>query len=192
MRRIHLLLVVGLAQTMFFDQRTVSNVLKSSEKLMSCAQAGPVTGDHMLGRSYLDPTNVGVDCDNLRIRLPARTPKGGEIYTNDILDYGSYSAARTKLPNAPSSITGFLLYKVPDYESEVDIEVFNDSTRRITFTTYAGGRGTQNVTKSLPFDPTTGFQEYRFVYASGSVTFYADGQQRCTIGTPACRRPRCT
>jgi beta-glucanase (GH16 family) len=97
-----------------------------------------------------------------------------------------------KLPNAPSSITGFLLYKVPDYESEVDIEVFNDSTRRIMFTTYAGGRETHNVTKSLPFDPTTGFHEYRFVYAPGSVTFYADGQQRCTIGTPACRRPRCT
>jgi hypothetical protein len=76
MRRIHLLLVVGLAQTMFIDQRTVSNVLKSSEKLMSCAQAGPVKGDHMLGRSYLDPTNVGVDGDNLRIRLPARTVKG--------------------------------------------------------------------------------------------------------------------
>jgi endo-1,3-1,4-beta-glycanase ExoK len=33
-------------------------------------------GDHMLGRSYLDPANVAVDGENLRIKLPARTLEG--------------------------------------------------------------------------------------------------------------------
>ena len=33
-------------------------------------------GDHMLGRSYLDPANVDVDGENLRIKLPARTTNG--------------------------------------------------------------------------------------------------------------------
>ncbi len=131
-------------------------------------------GDHMLGRSYLDPANVDVDGESLRIKLPARTLNGGEISTRDFHGYGSYSA-RMKLPNAPSSITGFFLYKAPDLESEIDIEVFNDSTRRVMFTTYSGGRQTHTETARLPFDPTTGFHEYRFDYSQNSVTFYADG-----------------
>ena len=57
-------------------------------------------GDHMLGRSYLDPANVDVDGENLRIKLPARTTNGGEISTRDLYGYGSYPA-RMKHPNAP-------------------------------------------------------------------------------------------
>ena len=130
-------------------------------------------GDHMLGRSYLDPANVDVDGENLRIKLPARTLNGGEIYTNDLSGYGSYSA-RMKLPNAPSSITGFFLYRAPDHESEIDIEVFNDTTRRVLFTTYAGGSQTHTETVKLPFDPTSGFHEYRFDYSQDSVAFLVD------------------
>jgi endo-1,3-1,4-beta-glycanase ExoK len=137
-------------------------------------------GDHMLGRSYLDPANVDVDGQNLRIKLPARTLEGGEVLTNELHGYGSYSA-RMKLPNTPGSITGFFLYKAPDYESEIDVEIYNDSTRRIMFTTYAGGRQTHTQTVSLPFDPTAGFHEYGFDYLNdpgtdqASVTFYVDG-----------------
>jgi endo-1,3-1,4-beta-glycanase ExoK len=139
-------------------------------------------GDHMLGRSHLDPANVDVDGQNLRIKLPARTLDGGEISTTGLTGYGSYSA-RMKLPNAPSSITGFFLYKAPDLESEVDIEVFNDSTRRIMFTTYSGGRQTHTETTRLPFDPTTGFHEYRFDYSQNAVTFFADGVEMRTWDT---------
>jgi endo-1,3-1,4-beta-glycanase ExoK len=92
----------------------------------------------------------------LRIKLPARTLEGGEVLTNEL--HGSYGA-RMKLPNAPGSITGFFLYKAPDYESEIDIEIYNDSNRRIMFTTYAGGTQTHTKTVSLPFDPTAGFHE---------------------------------
>ena|GEM_PF-2387675 len=132
-------------------------------------------GDHNLGRSYLDPTNVSVSGGNLRIKIPARSLEGGEILTNDLKSYGSYST-RMRLPYAPSSITGFFLYKSPDYESEIYIEIYNDSTRRIMFTTYAGGAQTHTVTMRLPFDPTAGFHDYRFDYAPGSMSFYADGQ----------------
>jgi beta-glucanase (GH16 family) len=79
-----------------------------------------------------------------------------------------------RLPNTTGSITGFFLYKAADYESEIDIEVFNDSTRRIMFTTYSGGSRTHAITRTLPFDPTTGFYEYSFEYTENSVTFYAD------------------
>ena len=97
------------------------------------------------------------------------------MLTSDLNGYGIYSA-RMRLPNTPGSITGFFLYKAPDFESEIDIEVFNDSTRRIMFTTYAGGSQTHTITKRLPFDSTTGFHEYSFEYTENSVTFYADGQ----------------
>jgi hypothetical protein len=76
---------------------------------------------------------VSVDGENLRIQLPARTLEG-EIFTTDLLGHDSHSA-RMKLSNAPSSITGYFLYNAPNYESEIDIEVFSDSTRRIMFTT---------------------------------------------------------
>jgi len=131
-------------------------------------------GDHVLGRSQLDPANVDTDGENLRIKLPARVLDGGEISSSDLLGYGSY-AARMRLPNAPSSITGFFLYKAPDLESEIDIEVFNDSTRRVMFTTYSGGHQTHTETRQLPFDPTTGFHEYRFDYSQNAVTFVVDG-----------------
>jgi beta-glucanase (GH16 family) len=63
---------------------------------------------------------------------------GGEIMSKDLYGEGSYSA-RMKLPNAPSSITGFFLYQAPDYASEIDIEIYNDTSRRVMFSTYSGG-----------------------------------------------------
>lgn len=36
----------------------------------------------MRPRNYLDPANVDVDGQNLRIKLPARSYEGGEIFTN--------------------------------------------------------------------------------------------------------------
>jgi len=112
---------------------------------------------------------------NLRIQLPARTFEGGEVYTKDLQGYGSYSA-NIKAPYTPGSITGFFLYKAPDYESEIDVEIYNDSTRRIILSTYAGGSQTHTETLPITFDPTAGFHEYRFDYSPNSVTFYADGQ----------------
>ncbi len=132
-------------------------------------------GDHKLGRSLLQPQNVGVRDGNLAIKLPARTLNGGEIMSKDLYGYGSY-AARIKVPNSPSSITGFFLYKEPDYASEIDVEIYNDTSRRIMFSTYSGGSQTHTQTLTLPFDPTSGFHEYRFDYASGSINFYADGK----------------
>lgn len=132
-------------------------------------------GSHNLGRSVLDPANVDVSAGNLRLKLPARTTNGGEILSNSLYGYGSYTA-RMKLPNAPSSITGFFLYEPPDYASEIDIEIYNDSSRRMAlYSTYADGSQTHTETLALPFDPTDGFHEYRFDHAPGSVKFYADG-----------------
>lgn len=176
MRRTFLFLVVVVVQTAIFaGTARAQDAASFSDDFTTFDTTRWSRGDHMLGRSYLDPTNVDVDGQNLRIKLPARSYEGGEILTNALHGFGSYSA-RMKLPNAPGSITGFFLYKSPDFESEIDIELYNDSSRRIMFTTYAGGRQTHTETLPLPFDPTAAFHEYRFDYAPDSVTFYVDDQ----------------
>lgn len=143
-------------------------------------------GEHRLGRSYLDPRNVRTRGGKLRLKLPARRLDGAEIRSNALYGHGSYTA-RMKVPHAPSSITGFFLYEPPDYASEIDIEIYNDSSRRVMFTTYAGGARTHTETMTLPFDPTGGFHEYRFEYAPDSLRFYADGalMKKWNDGLPA-------
>ena len=142
--------------------------------------------DHNLGRSYLNPANVDVASGNARLKIPRRTLQGAELRSNDLYYHGTYSA-RMKLPHAPSSITGFFLYRPPDHAREIDIEIYNASSRRIFFTTYAGGRQTHTITKKLPFDPTAGYHTYAFRYVSGAARFYVDGRlmQSWTTGIPS-------
>lgn len=58
-------------------------------------------GDHNLGRSYLDPANVTVSDSNLRIKLPRKSLKGGEILTNALHGHGSYTARSTPRASIP-------------------------------------------------------------------------------------------
>ncbi len=128
-----------------------------------------------LGRSQLEPGNVEAADGELRIALPGGTTDGGEIEARELSGYGFY-AARIKVPDAPSSITGFFLYEPPDFEREVDVEVFNDSSGKVMFTTYADGEETNSETVELPFDPTEDFHEYAFDHRPGSIDFYVDGE----------------
>ena len=131
--------------------------------------------DKKLGRSHLEPENVSLQEGDLQLKLPAGTLNGGEIASKELYKYGSYRA-RIKVPDARSSITGFFLYEEPDFEKEIDVEIFNDSSGRIMFTTYAGGEETNNVRKKLPFDPTKDFHEYRFDFYPDNAEFYVDGE----------------
>lgn len=131
--------------------------------------------DKKLGRSYLKPENIGVRNGNLSLKLPAGTLDGGEIKSAKRYRYGSYRA-RIKVADAPSSITGFFLYREPDFENELDVEVFNSPSGRILFTTYSGGEETNAVEEKLPFDPTEDFHEYRFDFYPDRAEFYVDGE----------------
>ena len=128
-----------------------------------------------LGRGELDPENVALEDGQLRLTLPAGTLNGGEIESKDLYGPGFY-AARIKVADAPSSITGFFLYTPPDLESEIDIEIYNDPSGKILFTTYAGGKQTHTETAELSFDPTEDFHDYAFFYDQNTLTFYVDGE----------------
>lgn len=180
---------------------------------MGCS-AYDQNGDCVKRTTYLDPGNVGVNgAGQMQLTLPSaysNNPEavldGGQLRSTSLgYRYGSYTA-RMKLPNAPSSLTGFFLYGGSDYDDEIDIEIFNngdnysgpDSTRNrnIWFTTYddhcerdtngecvVGPDGnpvraavpTHHEERTLPFDPTSGYHNYRFDFYPGSVSFYVDG-----------------
>jgi beta-glucanase (GH16 family) len=133
-----------------------------------------VTVGRPAGLGRVEPANVGVTDGRLAVRLPAGRLDGGEVRTVAQYRFGTYRA-RLKTADAPSSITAFYLYGTPDFEREIDIELWNDGSRRIMFTTYSNGRQTNNVTRMLPFDPAADFHEYTIDYRPGSVRFLVDG-----------------
>jgi beta-glucanase (GH16 family) len=126
------------------------------------------------GKGAVDAANVAVANGMLGVKLPAGRLDGGELRTTSLYRFGSFRA-RMKVADAPSSLTALFLYKAPDYQSELDIEIFNDTTRRVMFTTYSGGAQTNTLTKPLPFDPTAGFHDYAIEYDTSSVRFLVDG-----------------
>ncbi|QIN77570.1 family 16 glycosylhydrolase [Rubrobacter marinus] len=148
--------------------------------------AGWKATDRKLGRGKIRSENVSMEDGKVRLALPAGTVSGGEIESEKLHRPGSMYTARMKVPDAPSSITGFFLYEPPDLESEIDIEIFNEPSGKILFTTYADGEQTHTEEKKLPFDPTEDFHDYAFFYGEDSVVFYVDGEemQRYEGGIP--------
>jgi licheninase len=126
------------------------------------------------GHGTLDPANVAVANGQLGIKLPAGTLNGGEMRSTSLYRWGSYRV-RMKVANAPTSLTAFFLYWTPDYQREIDVELWNDSSRRIMFSTYSGGAQTNTRTMQLPFDATEDFHEYAIEYRPGLVRFLVDG-----------------
>ncbi|MGV8905538.1 MAG: glycoside hydrolase family 16 protein [Acetobacterium sp.] len=132
-----------------------------------------VVSDGSLGRSHLNRANVSVNEGLLRIKLPKNSLDGGEIYTAELQELGTFEA-RMKLPDAPTSITGFFLYKAPDYYYEIDIEVVNGQNGPLLLTTYADGQKNNEYVNQMNFDPTKEFHDYRIEVNQERVSFYID------------------
>lgn len=130
--------------------------------------------EHPLGLGGFHLANVVPVSGGVRLVLPAGTRDGGEIRSAATLGYGSFEA-RMRTPFAPGSISAFFLYQGVARSDELDIEIFNDGSRRVMFTVWTGGRETQNVTTVLPFDPSLGYHDYRIDWAPGGVAFAVDG-----------------
>jgi beta-glucanase (GH16 family) len=141
--------------------------------------------EHQLGRSALSPANV---LPGPALRLPAGTTDGAEIRSLSQFSSGVVQA-RLKLADAPSSITGFFLYAPPDLASEIDIEVYDDPSGTVLFTTYAGGRQTHTVRQTLGFDPTADYHDYAIAWGANKVTFSVDGATARTWSTGVPKAP---
>ena len=121
--------------------------------------------------SRVENSNVGTSNDKLTIKLPARTLNGGEIQSIDMVHYGSYEISMM-LPDSPSSITGFFLYKAPDFHHEIDIEVFNSKEGKVLLTSYSKGKKRNEAILPLNFNPTSSFNRYRIDYYPDKLSFY--------------------
>ena len=89
-----------------------------------------VTITRPFGHGAVDAANVAVTGGLLGVKLPAGRLDGGEVRTTSLYRFGSFRA-RMKVANAPSSLTAFFLYKAPDYQSELDIEILSQGSRGI-------------------------------------------------------------
>ncbi len=145
-----------------------------------------IPGDHPLGRGWLDPANVSQGPGTLLLRLAAGTYDGAEIRSAERVRFRAVEA-RMRTPLASGSISAFFLYEfVPRRNDEIDIEIYNDGSRRILFTTWVGGKQTNSVTRTLPFDPSAGFHDYRIEWSRDRVRFLVDGAlyEEWTSGVP--------
>ena len=147
-----------------------------------------IAGDHPLGRGWLDPANVSHESTTLLLTLPAGSYDGAEIRSASRVRFRNVEV-RLRSPSAPGSISAFFLYELaPRRNDEIDIEIFNEGTDpgQILFTTWIGGRQTNHIAKTLPFDPATGFHDYRIEWSRERVRFLVDGglMQEWTTGVP--------
>ncbi|MBI2588103.1 glycoside hydrolase family 16 protein [Candidatus Berkelbacteria bacterium] len=143
-------------------------------------------GAHNLGLGYLDPSNVGVSAGSLTLKFPSNTYNGAEIGSNNRYKYGTYRV-RMKNPQAPGSLSTFFLYQgVSGGNDEIDIEIYNNGTRRIDFVTWVRGTRTNHAQHTLAFDPSAAYHEYRIDFYPNNVSFYVDGQllRTWTSGLP--------
>ena len=130
---------------------------------------------HILGRGLLDQENVSHKGSKLLLTLPAGGYYGAEIRSASRVQFRNVEV-RLRTPRAPGSISAFFLYElVQQYNGEIDIEVFNDGSRQIWFTTWVKGIEVNNVKRTLSFDPAVRFHNYRIEWSSSRVRFLVDG-----------------
>ena len=129
--------------------------------------------NHFIENTKINSENVSVENGLLKIKLPKNLLEGGEVQSRRILGFGSYEI-RMKLPDVPSSITGFFLYKAPSLYNEIDIEIYNEKDKGYFLTTYSDGKKQNLFEGKLSFDPTKDFHNYRIDYFQDSLKFYVD------------------
>lgn len=136
--------------------------------------------DHPLGHGGVRGRNVSVSNGKLYLKMPANSLEGAEIKSAKKYQYGSYTT-RMKAPPTSDTYTAPFMWTDPDFDSEIDIEVYGDGSRTTWLNTYSSTNPRypndtfQNKAVKLPFDPSAGFHDYRWDYSPDSVKFYVDG-----------------
>ena len=162
------------------------------EEFTAAAYPAWLVDTHPLGRGSVRAANVTLGGGAAALALAPGAYDGGEIRTAARYGPGTYEA-RMRTPRAPGSISAFFLYEgVSGGNDELDIEIFNDGTRRVMFTTWVGGTETNNVIRTLPFDPAAALHDYRIEWTAKSVRFRVDGvvMQELKRGIPQERHVR--
>lgn len=159
-------------------QRDSAFRVRPNPSLLSTQPGLPWTAaSHALGRGAMRADMVFSDGDSYRLTLGARSCNGAEMRSASRVGFGEYSASM-RVPNAPGSLSALFLYKDgPGDNDEIDIEIFNDDSRRALLTAWIGGVKTREAELRLPFDPRAGFHEYTIDWTRDVLIFRIDGKR---------------
>lgn len=158
-----------------FECTNAFDYFKKQETFKTLNDSMWIKREGYLSKTELISDNVYIQNNLLAIALPKNKLQGGELQSKSEVGFGAYEVYM-KLPNAPSTITGFFLYKQPDFFHEIDIEVFNKPNTEVFFTTYKDNSIQNNYQVPLDFDPTANFHKYRIDFYEDKVRFLIDGK----------------
>ncbi len=135
-----------------------------------------IASNHELGLGEVVADNVFEDGDSMILFSPESNFNGSQKRSIDRIGYGSY-IVDLKTDHAAGSYTAFFMYEgVEEKNDEIDIEIYNDGSRRIDFVIWKDGVRTNFVQRKLDFDPTADFFEYRIDYYPDYVAFFVKGE----------------
>ena len=131
--------------------------------------------DHPLGRGRMLPDHVVKDGAGWRLRLGAGRCDGAELRTTRPVPRGEHTV-RMRTPYAPGSVSAFFLYGMnsADDNDEIDIEIFDDSSRKALLTSWVRGEEKRSRKVTLPFEPSSALHTYSIVWTADTLTFRAD------------------
>ena len=170
------------------DRRDAFRV-RGPDTLLADEPRGPWrAAAHALGRGRLRPEQVlRHGTRGFRLRLAPGACDGAEVRSAARHHFGEFTA-RLRTPDAPGSLSAFFLFgDVPGGgDDEIDIELFNDGSRRALLTAWVRGKETRQAEVVLPFDPAAGFHDYTIRWTARALELVADGRTlaRWTDGYP--------
>ena len=136
------------------------------------------------GNRSHSPANVSVKDGLLQLTLsgsqPGAKPVCAEIVSkrSDFF-HGTYRAS-IRMTNTPGAVVGWFTY-LGNPLNEIDVEFLTRDPLTAHFTLHHIRTGVDHATRTLPFDPSAGFHEYRFDWYAGRVEYYIDGQLNATL-----------
>jgi beta-glucanase (GH16 family) len=128
--------------------------------------------------------NVTVNNGILQLKLnaspPGTLPVCAEIVSrkNDFF-HGTYRAS-IKMTNRPGAVVGFFTY-LGNPLNEIDIEFLTRTPRTAYFTLHHVQTNVDDTTRTVAFDPSAAFHEYRFDWYASRIDFYIDNQLMATL-----------
>lgn len=168
---------------------------------------GRILGAHI---GYYQPDRVSIGGGYLRLRLTQEggivdgvsgvISRGGLVYTKQTCGYGTYvwkvrMSSTQSNPTDPSgfptsgSVSAGFNY-VNNSQTEIDFEFSGKDPDILWMVNWLNTNPNRDPTGQhqtysylQPFDSTSGFHEYKYVWEPGKITFYIDGDQRAVHTT---------
>lgn len=130
------------------------------------------------------PANVSVRDGVLQLKLsgsaPGVKPVCAEVVSrrNDFF-HGTYRAS-IKMTKVAGAVVGWFTYLGRPL-NEIDVEFLTNDPLTAHFTLHHVRTGVDSARKTVPFDPSAAFHEYRFDWYKDRVEYYIDGQPSATL-----------